>query len=538
MGMGLGAILAQQFRANTSASNKLEAEHMRHLISHLRSIVTGMAAGVDMHQGRIQMVNNTLNNIDADNPAVMEQAINALLEANKLMQDQLSDAQTRIAKQAQAIEKVTAQARTDAVTGVANRLAFNEAVDEAISSFKSEGRTTTLAMLDIDFFKKINDTYGHAVGDEVLKAVGDLLQEKLQGRGMVARYGGEEFAVLFAGCPAAWMVRIVEEARKSVEDHVVATDQGNIRVTCSAGMADICDGDTVATFIDRADQGLYISKQNGRNRGHWCSHGKWLPMEQRTLEMLWHPLDPATVIALDHQSSKKNSSPKPDFTPSSSTEQPDTRREMAVVEIANECVEIALKAAGPAEDSLSGDKPKPRRGNNDRPCLLQKVIEHDQFVDCLSQSLKSMPEMGEPVSVLHIRIVNRRELLKKFGEDAVALCVESLLQAIRYSLRGVDKIGRTANGDFEVLMEGPMIESVCYRAARIQLGLNSANETLALSEMRIQMAAISSLHADSPAVMLERIDAAFASDVDRIKPCILVHDGEQLRIEAHPLMVL
>jgi diguanylate cyclase len=535
MGMGLGAILAQQFRVNTSASNKLEMEQLRHLISHMRSIATGMAAGVDMHQGRIEMVNNSLSSMDADNPAMLERAINALLQANKLMQEELSDAQNRIAKQAQALEQVTAQARTDALTGVANRLAFNEAVEDAVECFQSEGRTTTLALLDIDFFKKINDTYGHAVGDQVLTKVASVLQEKLLGRGLVARYGGEEFGILFAGCPAAWMVRIMEETRKSIENVVIVTEQGNVRVTCSAGMADFLADDTPESLLERADQGLYLSKQNGRNRGHWNSHGKWLPMENQSLEMLWHPLDASEAVALDMRPTAKKGDAELKSKSISASEPSETEKD--VVATTAEVLDLAQRATGSNEPESSALRPA-RRGNSDRPQLLQTVMDHEKFTECLSQALNSIPDSSEPVSVLKVRIANRKELFKKYGDDGMSMCEDSLLQSIRCSLRGVDKVGQTENGDYEVLMVGPVLEAVCYRAARIQVGMNSANDTLALTEMRIQMATTLVTTVEETATIFARIEEALAYETDPAAPCVVVHDGTEIRIESHPLMGL
>jgi diguanylate cyclase len=537
MGIGIGAILAQQLRTNTGASSKLEMEQLRHLIAHLRSIASGMAAGVDMHQGRIEMVSNSLTSMEPDNPASLERAINALLTANNLMQEELKDAQSRIAKQAQALEEVTAQARTDALTGVANRLAFNEAVEEAVECFQSEGRTTTLALLDIDFFKKINDTYGHSVGDQVLTAVGTLLNEKLQGRGVVARYGGEEFGVLFAGCPAAWMVRLMEETRKSIGEIVVNTEQGNIRVTCSVGMADFQSEDTPSSLLERADEGLYMSKQNGRNRGYWCSHGTWLPMETQTLEMLWHPLEPSEVIALDVRPSSKKieAEPKTKRAPSASSESSDTEKE--VVATTQECVELAQRATGSTETQDSAQN-LPRRGTAERPQVMQAVMDHEKFTECLRQALSSIPDSGEPVSVLKVRISNRKELFKKYGEDAMRMCEDALLQAIRCSLRGVDKVGQTQDGDYEVLMVGPVLEAVCYRAARIQVGMNSANDTLALTEMQIGMVTTLVNEAVEVSDIFTRLDEALAFSTDPAVPCIVIHDGAEIRIETHPLMGL
>jgi hypothetical protein len=165
-------------------------------------------------------------------------------------------------------------------------------------------------------------------------------------------------------------------------------------------------------------------------------------------------------------------------------------------------------------------------------------MDHEKFTECLRQALSSIPDSGEPVSVLKVRISNRKELFKKYGDDAMSMCEEALLQAIRCSLRGVDKVGQTDNGDYEVLMVGPVLEVVCYRAARIQIGMNSANDTLALTEMQIGMATTLVNEAVEVATILERLEEALAYETDPDVPCIVIHDGSEIRVESHPLMGL
>jgi len=353
----------------------------------------------------------------------------------------------------------------------------------------------------------------------------------------VARYGGEEFGVLFAGCPAAWMVRIMEETRKSIGDIVVSTEQGNIRVTCSVGMADFQAEDTPPSLLERADEGLYMSKQNGRNRGYWYSHGNWLPMETQTFEMLWHPLEPSEAIALDVRPTSKKPEVELKARRSGSAPAEATVQEKDVVATTQECVDLVQRATQ-SSDQPGAEQLSARRRSSERPQLLQAVMDHEKFTECLRQALSSIPDSGEPVSVLKVRISNRKELFKKYGDDAMSMCEEALLQAIRCSLRGVDKVGQTDNGDYEVLMVGPVLEVVCYRAARIQIGMNSANDTLALTEMQIGMATTLVNEAVEVATILERLEEALAYETDPDVPCIVIHDGSEIRVESHPLMGL
>ena len=124
-------------------------------------------------------------------------------------------------------------------------------------------------MLDIDFFKKVNDSYGHAAGDNVIRALANLLRQRLRRIDSLGRYGGEEFLVVLPDCPAEQAKRILDEIRqRSAELHFIAAGQ-QFSVTLSAGIA--CTDEAPASaddLLDRADRALYSAKHGGRNRVH------------------------------------------------------------------------------------------------------------------------------------------------------------------------------------------------------------------------------------------------------------------------------
>jgi diguanylate cyclase (GGDEF)-like protein len=527
MGLGLGFVISQQLRHQTAAASKLETEQLRHWVSHLRSIASSMSAGVEIHNDRLENVNSALVSLDTGNPKVLEQAINALLETNKFMQQELQAAQSRIATQARAIEEVTAQARTDALTGASNRLAFNEALDDAVADFANEQRTTTLALLDIDRFKQVNDTYGHAVGDKVLIAVAKMLQEKLRGRGVVARYGGEEFSLLFTGCPAAWMVRVMEEARKAIHDIRIQTDLGELQVTCSVGMADLLSGDSATSLIARADQGLYQAKQRGRDRGYWCSQGEWLPMDSQPTATLWQPLQLDSKVQSQETAGEKANPKK-------------SAADDSLFQLASECLDIASSAAQTAEDGHDSQSTRVKRVKSEEPTPTQPLLSVEEFTDNLQRSLYTIEESQKNLSLLSVRISNRDEILSRFGQEGLDECDETLLRAVRCSLRGYDTIGRTADGNYQMILIGLALDAVCYRAARIQLGINSASDGDTLqpvAHLKIQLATTFTSGAEDSHQLFARLEEAFSYETERQTPCVLVHDGNSVKVELHPLLV-
>lgn len=126
--------------------------------------------------------------------------------------------------------------------------------------------------IDIDFFKKVNDTYGHLIGDEVLKHVANIITNSVRKIDIVTRYGGEEFVILSPNTTLESAVKIAERVRQHVEDHPYTADF-EINVTVSIGIAGYGDSENVSTFyelLDRADQALYIAKESGRNQLRVC----------------------------------------------------------------------------------------------------------------------------------------------------------------------------------------------------------------------------------------------------------------------------
>nr|WP_253692776.1 MULTISPECIES: diguanylate cyclase DgcA [unclassified Treponema] len=138
---------------------------------------------------------------------------------------------------------------------------------DIINSSGGKKEPVSILMIDIDFFKKINDTYGHAAGDSVLEETARIIKSCTRCADTAARYGGEEFVVMLNNTPANDALTIAERIRKSVEDKVVLYDGKQVKVTISIGVSSYnFDLEPAKSLVDRADKALYESKQNGRNR--------------------------------------------------------------------------------------------------------------------------------------------------------------------------------------------------------------------------------------------------------------------------------
>ena len=158
---------------------------------------------------------------------------------------------------------------TDALTQIPNRLHFDQRLEQAWESAIQSNLPVSILLVDLDHFKSINDTYGHAYGDECLKAAAQVLGRSMhRNTDLVARWGGEEFVVLLPGTEAAAARSIAERLLRGVSATTVSSRGHSVRLACSIGVATTCPTSTSqrSEFLQEADQALYAAKQQGRNR--------------------------------------------------------------------------------------------------------------------------------------------------------------------------------------------------------------------------------------------------------------------------------
>lgn len=157
-------------------------------------------------------------------------------------------------------------ASTDPLTGVANRLVFEQHIAQACLQVARTGAPSSLLVLDIDRFKQINDSFGHAAGDRALRIVAEQLRAGLRSDDLLARYGGEEFVVVLTGVGAEPALKVAESLRRRIENLGFHGQQRPVRITLSCGVTVLRQGDSPDVAFERADSALYRAKRGGRNR--------------------------------------------------------------------------------------------------------------------------------------------------------------------------------------------------------------------------------------------------------------------------------
>lgn len=203
---------------------------------------------------------------DADSSSAL---LAQIVQANEHLRRRLDEAESSLQCKSEELQSYMTEARTDSLTGLPNRRAIDDELCRRMAAYRRQATPLGVLLVDVDRFKSVNDTYGHHIGDHVLKAVADRLRQAVRDSDLLARYGGEEFAVLVAGATDEEFKNAAERVRQFVEQQPLKCEGIELQTTVSCGVAEASGGEDVASLLQRADAALYASKSGGRNCAHW-----------------------------------------------------------------------------------------------------------------------------------------------------------------------------------------------------------------------------------------------------------------------------
>ena len=259
--------------ADEALMAQISGEMERLLASVAQSAsLTGDQAGTFGHQ--LNGLNKALASRDVEQlkPRLTEvMAGTAEMKSSvKALQQKVSISQEEINRLRSDLERATSEAMLCPMTGILNRRGFEKKIESLLSQQTADGHSPCLVMLDIDHFKKVNDTHGHLMGDRVIQALGEILRSTVTGANhSAARYGGEEFALLLPRTSLDKSIELAETVRnrtKSMKIRNRTTQEVLLTVTISGGITTMKPDDDAASLISRADAALYAAKNSGRDR--------------------------------------------------------------------------------------------------------------------------------------------------------------------------------------------------------------------------------------------------------------------------------
>jgi len=236
------------FVGSSASSSKTSSEHLLSVIDKLQP---------DM----------TRDEIHAVTEEVLSEARMAM-STSELLSERLSSTISEMQDMKKDLDQAKREAKTDTLTKLANRKAFDTVLEKAAVDADTSGIEVSMIFCDLDLFKKVNDTHGHLVGDQVLKVIANSLKGAVKGRDLVARYGGEEFAIILLNTSLDNAMRVAEGIRVEIAAKRIQRRDNREplgAITMSFGVARYFPSEGAESFLQRADRALYMSKRKGRN---------------------------------------------------------------------------------------------------------------------------------------------------------------------------------------------------------------------------------------------------------------------------------
>ena len=464
-------------------ADKEEVRRAQELLGCLQEMVSRVSVDLGEHNTRVEEINVELKSDTLREPAKILNVVTRLVDANKTIQGRLDQAEDRLREQVRLVESHAAEARTDALTLVGNRRAFETDIARCLADFHRAGQAFALAMIDLDKFKRLNDTYGHQAGDEVLRGTGRVLRRVLPESESIARYGGEEFAVIFNRATRAEVQRALTRLRKTMEGSEFEFAGGKLQVTISIGAAEVMDKDDLEAIVQRADAALYASKEAGRNCGHWHDGRKILPIVDEE-----HPPVPVMVEP-----------PKP--------------------------VRVSKPAAPPAtaEEAVVED-PRIERLDDDLPSLLNRTA----FCQHVRSRVAEWKRGGPTLTLVLVEIDHFEGLVRLYGAKFRDLLVTSLARVVFAGVREMDPVARYSTSCLAFLLpNAPLFDAIRVadqiREATTQIILSAGGAKVGLT---VSIGMIEPGSADDMMTLFRKAETALDASRQCGGNCLFQHDGE------------
>ncbi len=362
-GIALG-MWVRRTDAAATGSNHQDMIQASAIAKCLQALADEMSSSVGEHRSKLDRASQLLRsgNDESDHALaeVVVDVIGEIVRANQDLQTKLETAESRLKEQAVQIEAHISRSLTDPLTGLPNRREFNERLEERMGAWNRRHDVFSLLLLDVDYFKKLNDRHGHLAGDEVLAAIGRALRGAIRREDAVARYGGEEFAVLLPSTSAEQAILVAQKVREAVARTAVNRNGQKLAVTVSGGLATIEANERVETLIQRADSALYAAKAAGRNcsfahNGIDCRLVDGAPLDST------QSVKPANRLIELINSPDANEPPVADAANSQAMEFGTyLPRESISAELAQTCEELRqyLEARGARQDAVAANRPR------------------------------------------------------------------------------------------------------------------------------------------------------------------------------------
>lgn len=283
-------------------NSALKERQLRLMVESLYNLTSQVDSQVGQHSVRVNQITHNLESpVDTDSSMVLT-AGKLLITANQKLQADLEEAKSEIQRQREQTNACMLESRTDALTGLANRRAFDIEIARAFSQRRRDGKTFSLLIVDVDHFKRINDKYGHMVGDRLLKGFSRCLMNTFRDFDFVARYGGEEFVAIMPNTSLQEAIKAAERVRTAIADCRFRVGELEMQITASLGVKEVEERESEIELMEKADSAMYAAKRGGRNRCYYhdgTTCHLFVPPEQTETSDSELPTEPSTPTVIE-----------------------------------------------------------------------------------------------------------------------------------------------------------------------------------------------------------------------------------------------
>lgn len=262
-----GFLVGRRNRNAAGLGPDIDRNRILKLLKELGTWTSEYRGGVTKYQDELDQISNRARE-GGDSPETVLPLVQQIMQSNQRLQQRLDAAERQLEAQTRQIESYLTEARTDGLTGLANRRAFDKKLDQLFAEYIRGGNSFVLALIDIDHFKSINDTHGHPIGDAVLRDIAHRMSVEIEDPILIARFGGEEFSILLPA-PLRIAASKMDTFRKLCADNPVNVESSKLKVTVSIGLSEVRNDKVIGPLVRRADEALYAAKGIGRNRTYY-----------------------------------------------------------------------------------------------------------------------------------------------------------------------------------------------------------------------------------------------------------------------------
>lgn len=401
-------LLSQQNTAQENAAIVLEQIH---------TLSDDVAAHLQDHVRDVEGLQRELGELVSVSPGLAP-IVQRLIDVNSAVRDELAQAKQRLVSQSELIDRQAHEAQTDPLTKLPNRRALEWELQRRFATFEAEGTVFSVAVIDVDHFKRLNDTLGHLAGDSVLKGVAEALDKHSPPGAMVARFGGEEFVMVVDGAIDPERDNGVERGRLAISRYPFRWEEKPFSISASLGCATILSGESYLSLLGRADQALYASKRGGRA----CSH--------------WH--DGRTALRLTPVTGSADS----------------TQRLAESVR------------QRPAREGSPGDSNDPALVKREITRAEPQLATSEAFVANVARRIFDWRRGGTVVSVVFVRVDRTEQLRSRWGEDVCEAVNRAVAQLVVAFSRSIDHVGKR-DEDLLLMLPGVSLRDATRIAHRI-----------------------------------------------------------------------